>query len=677
MSRKKWEVKKYDKEKVTAIAEALNISPYAALIASTRGIADVDSARSFFGFEVSDTVDPMAFPDMNKAVKRIHQALDEFERIAVYGDYDADGVTATTLLYSYLEMQGADVVYYVPDRHTQGYGLSFSAVDDICRMGAKLIVTVDNGISAVDEAKYINELEMELIITDHHLPSETLPEAVAVVDPHIDGCNLEFKDYAGVGVAYKLICALEGGEDDVTQSFTELVALGTVADVMPLKGENREIVRRGIEELNNSERVGIQALREAAGLEDKYINSVSAAFGLIPRINAAGRMGSAARAIKLLLSDDLDEAEELANEINDDNTERQKIEQDILAQALEQIKADKNMQYDPVIVVDGDNWHDGVIGIVASRLVERFGRPTIVITRIDGTAKGSGRSIDGFNLYNALCACSDVLTHFGGHTLAAGLGVEPERICEFREKINEYADNTELPFPVQRIDFKINPAYVNSEILNVIDLLEPFGTENPTPIFGLYNMKITDIQPIGDGKHLRLVVNRDAVTLTALKFRTTQLDFPFCVGDVVDIAASFDKNEYLGQVRLSIIIKNIKFHNTDEELLFKRMREFSSVMRGRSKSITTGDVLPDRNVIADVYKFIRNYKKWRYDNETLCCRMGKTADDYAKVAVAVEALVQLGTLVYDGDGNLTLPQENSKVNLDDAPILIRIKSYEK
>ena len=439
MSRKKWIVKSGDKEYATKLSEELGISPYAALIASTRGIKTAEEAKDFFGIGEHKSIDPMDFPDMYAAVKRVQKALDEFERIAVYGDYDADGVTSTALLYSYLEMQGADVVYYVPNRHTEGYGLSYEAIDKLSMMGVKLIITVDNGISAVEEAKYINELEMDLVITDHHLPSDSLPQAAAVVDPHRADCNLDFKDYAGVGVAYKLICALEGEENGITDSFVDLVTIGTIADVMPLVKENREFVRRGVEMLADSDRTGIQALMEAAGLSERKINSTSIAFGICPRINAAGRMGSADRAIRLLLSDDYDEAVMLAQEINDENTARQHTEQEILTQADEQIRSNPGWKYQNVLVVAVEGWHDGVVGIVASRLVEKYGKPTLVIT-VDGEdAKGSGRSIEGFNLYDAICCCGDCLTHFGGHMLAAGIGLKASNIPVFRQKINKYA----------------------------------------------------------------------------------------------------------------------------------------------------------------------------------------------------------------------------------------------
>lgn len=675
MSRKKWMVNNCDKEAATLIAEELNISPYAALIASARGVKNIEDAEEFFGVTEVMGADPFDFPDMYKAVRRIKTALDNFERIAVYGDYDADGVTATALLYSYLALQGADVVFAVPNRHTEGYGLSYGAIDNISRMGAKLIITVDNGISAVEEAEYIRQLEMDLIVTDHHLPSDVIPDAVAVVDPHLEDCILEFKDYAGVGVAYKLICALEGEENEVTDSFLDLVTIGTVADVMPLRGENRSIVRRGTELINDSDRPGIQALLEIAGLEGKSVKSGTVAFGIAPRINAAGRIGTADRAIRLLLSDDYDEANLLAQEINDDNVVRQQTEQEILNQAVEIIESNPSWKYDRVLVVSGEGWHDGVIGIVASRLVEKYGKPTIVITENeDMTAKGSGRSVDGFSLYEALSACSEVLDHYGGHTLAAGLGIDTDKIDLFRQEINRYADTKEAFYPVQNIDFKINPSCVNTELLDVIESLEPFGAGNPQPVFGLYNMTLTDITPIGSGKHLRLSLRRGDINLSAVLFRMTQLDFPYVVGDVLDVAATFEANEYLGQVRLSILVKNIKLHDMDDEALFESMSKFDDIMSGRNTAHISA--LPDRDFIAFVYKFIRSKGKWRYDNEILCKRLGLSAESYAKVCVAVEALTELGTVVYDGDGNLTLPQENVKVNLNDAPVLKKFKDFE-
>lgn len=671
MSRKLWRVKSYNKEKATLLAEKLNISPYAALLMSTRGIETAEQAESFLGLREPECTDPFLFNDMDKAVKRIKKALDEFERIAVYGDYDCDGVTSTALLYSYLEMQGADVVYAVPDRHTEGYGLNYGAIDKLCKMGARLIITVDNGISAVEEAEYIYQLDMELIVTDHHLPGDTLPRAEAVVDPHRADSTLPFREYAGVGVAYKLICALEGECNEVTDNFLDLAAIGTVADVMPIKNENRSIVRAGIERISDPDRTGIRALLEKAGMDDKPVTSSVVSFVLAPRINAAGRMGTAEKAVRLLLSDDYDEASSLADEVCDDNVARQSTEQEILAQAKLQIKDNPSFEYDRVLVVSGENWHDGVIGIVASRLTEEYGRPSVVITvDEDGEAKGSGRSIPGFDLYSAIAACSDGLTHFGGHTLAAGLGMKREHVNTFRREINRYALSVDTFFPVQEIDVKLKPACIDVEFLDTIALLEPFGSENPQPVFGLYNMTITDISPVGGGKHLKLTLARDKAVITAMKFKTTAYEFPFIAGDAVDIAVNLEENEFLGKRSVSLFIKNIKLHVMDDEEILKGTQEYYALMRGDEGDFSS--LLPDRDVFTAVYKFIRSCSRWQYDAEMLCFRLGYGSSMYGKILVAVEAMLELGTLVLAENGALALPENNEKVNLADAPVIRRI-----
>lgn len=673
MSRKLWKVKSYDKEKATFLAEKLNISPFAALLLSTRGVETPEQAEKFLGLEEYGCADPFQFNDMEKAVKRIKKALDNFERIAVYGDYDCDGVTATALLYSYLEMQGADVVFAVPDRHTEGYGLNYGAIDKLSNMGAKLIITVDNGITAVDEAAYIYQLEMDLIVTDHHLPGDTLPQAVAVIDPHREDSCLEFRDYAGVGVAYKLICALEGGCNEITDGFLDLVAIGTIADVMPVKNENRDVVRRGTELLSDSDRPGIRSLLEKSGAGEREINSSTVSFTIAPRINAAGRMETAEKAVRLLLTDDFDEAESLADEICDDNTRRQSTEQDILAQAKRQINENPSFEYDKVLVVSGENWHDGVIGIVASRLADEYGKPSVVITIDDsGEAKGSGRSIPGFDIFKAISACSGILTHFGGHTLAAGVGMKREDVDTFRTMMNGYALEAEPFYPVQEIDFKLNPAYIGTELLDTISLLEPFGMENPQPVFGLYNVTVTEITPVGSGKHLRIGLVRDKNPVSAVKFKTTLYDFPFEVGDVVDVAVRLEENEYLGKKSVSVFIKNIKLHCMKDEEIIDYTGKFNLLMSGGTGDFS--DMIPDRNIFSAVYRFIRECTRWKHGTETLCHRIGFGSDAYGRVLVAVEAMLELGTLIVSENGSLALPETGGKVNLSDAPVMRKLTS---
>lgn len=662
-----------DQELILQYAQELNIDPHAVLLAYTRGIDDICDMAEFFGIEEAEETDPFLFPDMQKAAERVRKAVDDFESIAVYGDYDVDGVTATALLYLYLSSLGANVSYYIPDRHSEGYGLSCSAADKLKERGVNLILTVDNGISAIEEAKYIKSLGMDLVITDHHLPSTELPEAVAVVDPHRDDCELEFKDYVGAGVAYKLMCAIEGEMNEVTESYMDLVALGTVADVMPLLSENRNFVKRGLEVIASSPRIGIRALRTVAGTSDKIPSSSELAFAVSPRINAAGRMGSAERGLKLLISSDMNEAQSYAEEINEENAARQKTEQEITALAIEQIESTPGGEYDPIIVVSGDGWNDGVIGIVASRLTERYGRPSVVITKLGKEAKGSGRSVDGFSLYDALNAVKDKLTHFGGHKLAAGLGIEPDKIEEFKIAINNYAKGFDMPFSVQRIDYKLKLRSINEELLAVAETMEPCGAGNPQPVFGLYNMTIDNIAPIGSGKHIKLELSRKGNKIYALKFSCTAAEFPYEKGDVVDIAAAVKRNEYLGRVSVSIIVKNIRMHGIDEDLLLKEMRLFEKFKQ--NSALTKDDaahMLPDRKLSADVYRFIRSRSPWRFGSELLCQRINESR--YAAVCCCIEAMKESG-LINSEKEVLKINENSGKVRLEDTSVIKRLNTF--
>ena len=672
LNRKKWQVMPIDQDAIIRTAQELNIDAHAVLLAYTRGIEDTYSAAEFFGMEPAEDCDPFDFPDMEAAAKRIQKAVDDSESIAVYGDYDVDGVTATAILYTYLESLGANVTYYIPNRHTEGYGLNKSAVDTLHDKGVHLIVTVDNGISSVDEAEYIKSLGMELVVTDHHLPGEKLPDAVAVVDPHRQDCFLEFRDFVGAGVAYKLVCAMEGGINEVTENFIDLAALGTVADVMPLIGENRSIVRRGLYFISQNLRLGLYALRCAAGTAEKEATSSELAFALSPRINAAGRMGSAVRGLELLISRNRSQALQLADEISEENSHRQQTEQEILALAVEKIENDPAMKYSSVIVVDGEEWNDGVIGIVASRLVERYGKPSIVISKSGETATGSGRSLEGFSLYDALEASKETLTHFGGHKLAAGLGVESRRIDEFRMAINAYADNFEMPFAVQRIDYRLKLHSINEDLLEIVETMEPCGAGNPQPVFGLFNMKIESVSPIGSGKHIKLELSKQGAKIYAVKFSCTAADFPFGAGDVVDLAVQIKRNEYMNRVSVNIIIKNIRVHGLDEDKLLHEIRLFEKLMRGgRLSKEETALMTPDRELNAAVYRLVRSHSGWKSGVEMLCKVID--TDRFGAVMASVEAMKQLG-LLFEKDEKLFLPESTGKVNFDDAPVIKRLKN---
>ena len=674
MGRKKWVMAEADKEFAVQIANDYDLDPFTALLMTTRGIKDDDSVLEFLS-STTEYCDPFELIDMEPAVQRIEKAIDSFERIAIYGDYDADGVTSTALLYSYLEGRGADVIFCIPERETDGYGLNMGAVDKLKELGVKLVVTVDNGVSANKEISYGNSLGLEFVVTDHHQPPEELPPAVAVVNPHRQDCPSRFSDWSGVGVAFKLICAMERcAAEELLPEFSPFSAIGTIADLVPLKGENRLLVSSGIEEINTGASPGIRALCEVAGLNGKQITSGHLAFVIAPRLNAAGRMGSAYKAVKLLLSRDEEECMALAMELDGMNRERQKTELAILAEAEAIISDNPSWRYEPVLVVEGKGWHHGVVGIVSARLTDRYNKPCFVLSTENGVTRGSGRSMQGFSLYDALCAMSECFMVFGGHTLAAGLTMREDMVDEFRRRINEYADTIQggMPFPVLKLDCKINPAYLSLDILESIAYLEPFGSGNPQPLFGLYQMVLESITPVGGGKHLRLSFSKKSAKVTAMFFSCTKEEFPYVLEDIVDLAVRLEKNEYNGRVSVSVQIKDIRLHGVDEDALFPSMRLYERFARGLPLSSEEKQaVLPDRDAFAAVYRYIKKNQGWQHPLDILCARLDGIT--YAKRCVILDAMEELGLIDRSGE-NTVLRDVQQKVDLMASQVLCRIKA---
>ena len=658
MSRKKWITAPIDKDLAAQVAENHSLDPFTALILVSRGITEYEDVEDFFDTDFS-FCDPYLIADMDKAALRIKRAIDNFEKICVYGDYDADGVTSTALMYSYLSSHGADVMYYIPDRITEGYGMSCSAVDKLHAQGVKLIVTVDNGVSAIEEIAYAKSLGIETVVTDHHMPGEQLPDAVAVVDPHREDCNLHFKDWAGVGVAFKTVCALENGDySEILNEYADILAVGTVADVVDLKDENRAIVKYGVAKINANPCNGINALRQIAGVSDRALNGVGITFSLAPRINAAGRMESAETALKLLLCEDLSAALGIAEQVDNCNKQRHISENEIMEEAVACIEADKRLKYAKVIVVCGENWHHGVIGIVAARITEKYGRPSIVITFDGDKGTGSARSIEGFSVYDAIKACGDFLTHFGGHTMAAGLGIDRENVESFFRAINAYALSCEETVPTLMLDCKLNPAYINAQLAESLEALEPFGAGNPQPVFGIFGVRITGIKPVGDGKHLRISFTKGNTQFCAMKFSTTLKELPYREGDTVDLAVKIDKNEFRGEIRASVQIKDMRFSGIDEDKLFKSRALYEKYMRGETLTCHEARFLtPSREFLLGVFNFLKNYGGWQFGIESMLVRTNCPAENLCKMQISVDVLCELGLIrqergiiLFDGGG---------------------------
>lgn len=676
MRRKKWIVAKTDKDLAALLAQELSLDPFAALLAASRGFETIEKTEEFFDRDAPLSLDPMSIKDMDKASERINLAIDRFELICVFGDYDCDGVTATALLYSYLEARDANVIRYIPDRLSEGYGMSLESVRKLAEMGVKLIVTVDNGVSAIEETRLANELGMDVVVTDHHKVSDELPEAVAVVDPHRADCKSSFKEMSGVGVAFKLVCALEGGEEDMLLAeYGDLVALGTIGDVVALTDENRVMVSRGLKLINEDPRPGIYALMISAGIVDKAFGASTAAYTICPRINAAGRMGSADKALELLLSADDETASLIAEEISNMNALRQKTETDIFIQASTILEKNADIKNQRVIVVDGEGWHQGVVGIVAARITEKYGRPSVVISRDGENARGSCRSIEGFSIYDAIESVADILDHFGGHTLAAGVSLKSENIDEFRRRVNEFASDKEMPFAIQKVDCRLHPDSVSLDILSAMSLLEPFGAGNPQPVFGLFGVRIDDINSLSEGKHIRITVSKGNSRINALWFGMPEKRFPYSKGSRVDLAVNLDRNFYNGEERVSVIVKAMRPSDTDEEKVLKGIGLFEKLTRNEMLTPSEAkSLIPERALQVDVFRSIKQEPLKDEQCEELCIRLGDDGENIAVINTAVAVMLEMGILETDADNRIVVPQNPQKVDLEDSEIMKRLRS---
>ena len=604
MNIKKWEVAPLNRERAAQIAERYSLPFFLSMLLEIRGFEDEEEIRDLLsGGRLSN---PLLMKDMDKAVERIRRAIDQFEKIAVYGDYDADGVTATSILFTYLEAVGADVIYYIPQREGEGYGMNLHAVEILHEEGVSLIITVDNGIASVAEVARAKELGMDVVVTDHHRPQREIPEAYAVVDAYQADDHGPYKDLSGAGVALKLVMALEDGDaGSVLEEYADLAALGTVADVVPVLGENRTIVKAGLNILSRGGRAGVDALLEQSGMEGKAATATSLAFTVIPRINATGRMGAPERAVRLLTCDSQEEAQPLSAEICEDNERRREVEAEIAKEAMERIESEGSLLYSRVIVVDGKGWHHGVIGIVASRITERFGKPCVVISVDGNMAKGSGRSVEGFSLFQAVCACGDLMERYGGHPMAAGVTLKAENVPLFRERINQYAAQVcpEMPAQVLSIDCKLNPAALSPEMPQSLEPLEPYGSGNPQPLFGLYNMELRQVVPVGGGNHLRLICAKKGVAVTCMKFGTTPEDFPFSPGDVLDLAVTLEAKEFRGEQKLTVSVRDIKLSGLDMDQCIHTYRLYEKLQREEPLSPQEGaELLPSRQDLAVLYR---------------------------------------------------------------------------
>lgn len=640
-TRKIWKVGQFDESAaslsaVNDIAASLGISSLSARLLYMRGYDTVARAEAFLRNSDVTIYNPFDMKDMDRAAERVLRAVKSGEHVAIMGDYDADGVSATAVLFLYLESKNPDMKlgYYIPDRFSEGYGMSRTAIDRLHEHGATLIITVDTGITAIDEVEYAKSLGIDVVVTDHHECREQLPDAVAVVDPHRADCHYPFSDLAGVGVAFKLITAVEAldrGETspspntvkDMYERYSDLVAIGTIADVMPVTDENRAIIVRGLANVNRSPRPGLRALCDRLGGEKSGAGDVTAStvsFFIAPRINAAGRMAHASRALELLLIGEEDERFEeasaaLADLLFDLNAERQKCESDIMRNLDDRIAEQCNLSEDRVLVIADDEWHPGVIGITASKVVEKYNRPAILIT-FHGTegspdqsdvGRGSGRSVEGVNLIEAISACDAYLVKYGGHELAAGLSLARGQVDEFRRAVNEYikANETEDTWThVVAADLELQPADVKMKLAEELLLFEPYGMSNPTPLFMMRDVTVVTQRAIGNGSHVKFRLEKDGILLNAVMFHAGYEAFGYNPGEKIDVLFNADINEYNGSRTVQLILRDTRYSEAFASALEAEENRYREIVAGASFKASE-DVLPTRNDFAAVYRVLR------------------------------------------------------------------------
>ncbi len=563
MSKKRWVLKNQNDEKIKYLSDELKLNPLVVHVMLNRGLSTEEEMRQFLNPDLHRFHDPYLLKGMDQAVTRIRKAILQREKIAVYGDYDVDGITSVSLIYLVLRQLNADVIYFIPDRLKEGYGVNSDAIRHLNAQGISLIITVDCGITSVQEVNLAKQLGIDMIVTDHHQCPPQVPDAVAVINPKQPDCSYPFKELAGVGVAFKLVQALMGKErlPDLMEQYSSLVALGTVADIVPLKDENRIIVHYGIKYMKQCENPGIQALLKVAGFSEREVDAGTLGFQLAPRINATGRIGNADMGVSLFVSDSIEQASTIAGILDEYNTRRKEMEQAIFDEAQQMIRETPSMLSKNIMILKNQNWHHGVIGIVASRLTEEYYKPCILFSEENGCCKGSARSVKGFNIYEALCAVSQSLERFGGHELAAGLTVCTEQFDRFREALECYcAEQLSEEILVQQIalDAELHDKDMTPQLVEELKLLEPYGMGNAHPNFLVRKAKIMKNTAFKEGKHLKLSLCQRDKYIDAIGFSMGKYSSVLKSGDHVSVAGQIYINEFRGEKYFSVRIKDIR-----------------------------------------------------------------------------------------------------------------------
>ena len=705
MTAKRWQYA-YDsqipKAEADALCTELGILPATASILWNRGYHTPNEARNFIEIKHERFHDPFEMKDMAKAVERVFRAVECGEKIMIYGDYDVDGVTSTATLYLFLRELGANVGYHIPIREGEGYGINTGAIDAIISEGYTLMISVDTGITACDEIEYANSHGLETVITDHHQCHEKIPNAIAVVNPKRPDCSYPFKELAGVGVVFKYICAMRaednrrrGRDEDavsyIRKNYADLVAIGTIADVMPLVDENRLIVAVGLEKLEKKARIGLEALLSKTGINSpdkkRSITASVVGYTIAPRLNAAGRLREASIACELLLCDDEKRATEIAESLCEINNERKDTENEIAKETLEMLSDEFNPENTPIIVLGKENWHQGVIGIVASRLTDRYGVPAILVSFDEnGMGKGSGRSVNGLNLVHMLGNCSELLEKYGGHELAAGLSVKRENFEAFKAKITEYVKEN-----IQNRDdgvmYSVDGIFTSSDITlrqaEELNLLEPCGSANPSPVFVMQDVKIAEIIGIGQNKHCRINICSNSQSFSCVFFGVGPDNISVKKGDDADIVFSLEINDFRGVKIPQINIKAI-LPTRRETLEIERQRELYQHIKNNEKYKASDGIFPVRGDFVPLYKYLD--RKWKTKKSfcakeliSLCNIISPNA--YVKLELMLDVFEEMGLMEvnrtygdFDNEYTVTPKYVRKKVNFDKSVILKNLRN---
>lgn len=678
----KWNIKEQDRSVIAHICTQFHLDEITARLLYNRGLVDEKSIHGFFDIDISHLHSPFLLKDMDRAVVRIEKAITSGEKITVYGDYDVDGITSVVVLYKYLQARGANAAYYIPDRAGEGYGLNEHALEQIQNNGTKLVITVDTGTTAVAEVAWAADNGLDVVVTDHHECKAQLPECI-LVNPKRADSDYPFTELAGVGVVFKLLCALEKNDRTVFDAYGDLVAIGTIADIMPLVDENRVIVWLGLQAMRTKPSLPVKALLEASGGNRNIaINAGTVAFQIAPRLNAAGRIGDPGMSVELMLSHDYDTARSLSQALCEENRQRQQMEQDILKDVEEMIA--KGAGKDKIIVVASEHWHHGVIGIVASRIVDRYHKPCILICFDGEHAKGSARSIKGVSMFDLLCRVAGYLDKFGGHEMAAGLTLSRSGYDDFVAAVTKVANEQitdDMLIPVMEAECELSARFVTLKTARDLCRLEPYGAGNPTPAFCIQQVRIVDMFSVGMGKHIKLILDLDGRELTAMYFGMKLPDFDYAVGDEVSIICSLTENVFNHKSSLTLHIKSIR----PQASVLAENEKYQALYETYLKEGTvTGAMQMCRADMVAVYRYLirqMHAQQTHFQPFALSRVLRGTVSEfnYCRLRLALRVFEELGILQAHFENGLEIVfcDTESKVNLKLSPTWRDIEKEEQ